>query len=44
MGMKGYTVYTGNLRINGIDMPLVKTYYNSSDSTFLAIDLFTYAN
>jgi hypothetical protein len=43
MGLKGYAVYTGNLRINGIDMPLIKTYYNSSDSTFLAIDVFTYA-
>ena len=43
MGMKGYAVFTGNLRINGIDMPLIKTYYSSSDSTFLAIDIFTYA-
>jgi hypothetical protein len=43
MGMKGYAVYTGNLRINGIDMPLIKTYYSTADNSFLAIDLFTNA-
>jgi hypothetical protein len=40
-GLKGIAVYTGNFVINGINIPMVKTYYSTIDKSFLAIDLFS---
>ncbi|HEX9251130.1 MAG TPA: hypothetical protein VF870_02760 [Ignavibacteriaceae bacterium] len=39
-----YAVCSGILNINGIKMPLCKTYFNSSDNSFLFVDLFSAAN
>jgi hypothetical protein len=41
IGVKGYAVITGNLLINSLNIPMMKTYYSSTDDSFLAIDLFT---
>ena len=38
----GYSVYSGILQINGINIPMVKSYYSSVDDAFVAIDVFTF--
>ena len=41
-GMDGYVLFSGSLNVNGIRMPLMRTYYNVTDSSFLAVDVFSY--
>jgi hypothetical protein len=41
--IKGYAVYTGNLGINGINVPMVRTYFSSINNSFVGIDLLTNA-
>jgi hypothetical protein len=39
-----YVVFSGVINLNGIKMPLSKTYFNSSDNSFQMIDLITPIN
>jgi len=39
-----YVVCSGILKVNGINMPLCKTYFKNEDNSFLFLDLFTVAN
>ena len=36
-----YVVFSGILNVNGIKLPLCKTYFNNVDNSFLWVDLFT---
>jgi hypothetical protein len=41
--MNTYVVFSGTITVNGIKMPLCRTYYNSSDNSLQLIDVFSLA-
>jgi hypothetical protein len=40
----GYVVFNGTIRVKNLNIPLCKTYFNSIDSSFIFVDLFTRAD